>query len=56
VELLVPYSEGARLSELHGLAGDLVREDRADGVLVKARIPSALAHRFDEFSVNGARS
>jgi GTP-binding protein HflX len=54
VELLVPYAEGARLSELHGIAGDLEREDRAEGVLVKARIPAVLAHRFDEFSVNGA--
>jgi GTP-binding protein HflX len=54
VELLVPYSEGGTLSELHQLAGDLEREDRADGVLVRARIPAALAHRFTEFAVNGA--
>jgi GTP-binding protein HflX len=54
VELLVPYDQGARLSELHGIAGDLEREDRPEGVLVKARVPAALAHRFEEFSVNGA--
>jgi GTPase len=54
VELLVPYSQGDRVSELHGLAGDLEREDRAEGVLVRARIPAALAHRFTEFAVNGA--
>ncbi len=54
MELLVPYSEGARLAELHELAGDLDREERPDGVLVRARVPSALAHRFAEFSVNGA--
>src|ERR671919_156034 len=42
VELLLPYSQGDRLSELHGLAGDLEREDRAEGVLVRARIPAAL--------------
>jgi GTPase len=54
VELLLPYAQGARLSELHGIAGDLEREDRAEGVLVKARIPAALAHRYDEFAVNGA--
>jgi GTPase len=54
VELLVPYSEGGRLSEIHELAGDLEREERADGVLVKARIPAALTHRFERFSVNGA--
>jgi GTPase len=54
VELLVPYADGARLSELHGIAGDLERSDQAEGVLVKARIPAALAHRFSEFALNGA--
>ena len=53
LELLVPYSEGARLAELHDLAGDLEREERSDGVLVHARVPSVLAHRFSEFAVNG---
>jgi GTP-binding protein HflX len=54
VELLVPYSEGGRLSELYEVAGDLEREERGDGVLVRARIPAALTHRFTEFAVNGA--
>jgi GTP-binding protein HflX len=54
VELLVPYSQGARLSELHALAGDLERDDRPDGVLVRARVPAAEAHRFADFAVNGA--
>jgi GTP-binding protein HflX len=53
LELLVPYSEGARLAELHELAGDLEREERSDGVLVHARVPSVLAYRFSEFAVNG---
>jgi GTPase len=53
VELLFPYSEGGLLAELHEVAGDLEREDRAEGVLVRARIPAALAYRFTEFSVNG---
>ena len=53
VELLVPYDEGGRLAELHDVAGELERVDRADGVLVKARVPTALAHRFDAFAVNG---
>jgi GTPase len=56
VELLLPYSEGATLSELHRLAGDLERDDRAEGVLVRARVPAALIHRFAEFAVNGDRS
>ena len=54
VELLVPYSAGGRLSELHELAGDLKRKDTPEGVLVKARLPATLAHRFTEFDLNGA--
>ena len=50
VELLVPYSEGGRLSELHALAGDLEREDGPEGVLVRARVPAPLVHRFTEFA------
>jgi GTP-binding protein HflX len=53
VELLVPYEEGARLAELHDVAGDLERTERPDGVLVRARVPAALAHRFAGFAVNG---
>jgi GTP-binding protein HflX len=56
VELLVPYSEGSRLSELHQIAGDLEREERPEGVMVRARVPASLAHRFAEFDVNGAGS
>jgi GTP-binding protein HflX len=55
IELLVPFSEGARLSELYEIAGEVEREERSDGVLVHARIPIALAHRFSEFAVNGAK-
>jgi GTP-binding protein HflX len=50
VELLVPYSEGNRLHELHEVAGDLVRTERGDGVLVRARVPIAELHRFDDLS------
>jgi GTP-binding protein HflX len=51
VELLVPYSEGTRLHELHELAGDLERTDRQDGVHVRARVPVAELHRFDDLAV-----
>ncbi len=54
VELLVPFSEGGTLSELHDVAGDLERTDTPDGVLVQARLPSLVAERFDRYSVNGA--
>jgi GTP-binding protein HflX len=56
VELLLPYSEGARLAELHDLAGDqLEREDTADGVVIRARLPRTIAERYSAYSVNGAR-
>jgi GTPase len=54
VELLLPYSEGAVLAELHELAGDLEREDGPEGVVVRARIPASVAHRFADFARNGA--
>jgi GTP-binding protein HflX len=54
MELLVPYGDGGRLSELHELAGELEREDRPEGVLVRARVPAALVHRFAQFAVNGS--
>ena len=56
VELLVPYGEGGRLAELHGIAGDLVREDTAEGVRVSARLPPALADRFARFAVSNGRA
>jgi GTP-binding protein HflX len=53
VELLIPYADGARLHELHEVAGDLERDDREDGVLVQARVPIAELHRFSDLSTNG---
>jgi GTP-binding protein HflX len=51
VELLVPYSEGGRLHELHEIAGDLERTEREDGVLVRAKVPVTELHRFDDLAV-----
>ena len=51
VELLVPYSQGARLHELHEVAGQLERTDREDGVLVHAKVPVAEMHRFQDLAV-----
>jgi GTP-binding protein HflX len=53
MDLLVPYGEGGRLSELHDLAGEMEREDTAEGVRVKARVPAGVASRFERFEVNG---
>jgi GTP-binding protein HflX len=54
IELLVPYEEGGRLSELHEVAGEVEREDTPDGVRVRARVPASVAGRFERFSLNGA--
>jgi GTP-binding protein HflX len=51
VELLIPYAEGGRLHELHEIAGDLERTERPDGVLVRAKVPVAELHRFDDLAV-----
>ena len=53
MELLVPYREGGTLSELHDLAGELEREDTAEGVRIRARVPASAAPRFERFSENG---
>jgi GTPase len=54
MELLVPYAEGGRLSELHDVAGEMEREDRPEGVMVRALVPAFAAARFERFEVNGA--
>ena len=51
VELLIPYSQGGRLHELHEVAGELERTDREDGVLVLAKVPTAEMHRFSDLAV-----
>jgi GTPase len=53
VELLVPFSEGGTLSELHDFAGDLEREDTDEGVRINARLPSVVADRYDRYAVSG---
>jgi GTP-binding protein HflX len=55
MELLVPYGEGGRLSELHDLAGDMEREDTPEGVHVRARVPAGVVSRFERFEVDGKR-
>jgi GTP-binding protein HflX len=53
MELLVPYHEGGRLSELHDVAGEMEREDTAEGVRVRARVPASAASRFERFEHDG---
>ncbi len=51
LDLLVPYSSGASLAELHEVAGELARDDTAEGVRVHALVPARLAARFARFVV-----
>jgi GTP-binding protein HflX len=53
VELLVPFSEGGTLSELHDYAGDLEREDTEEGVRISVRLPSVVAERYDRYAAGG---
>jgi GTP-binding protein HflX len=51
MELLVPYTQGGSLAELHDIAGDLRRQDTPEGVRVRALVPARLAERFARFAV-----
>jgi GTP-binding protein HflX len=53
VELLVPFSEGGLLSELHDVAGEMEREDTPHGVRLSARLPTVVAERYSRYAVNG---
>jgi GTPase len=56
VELLVPYAEGGKLAELYALGPPIEhREDRPDGVLIRARLPERDLRRFAAFLVAEAR-
>ncbi len=52
VRLLLPYADGASLSELYALGAPIEeREDTADGVLVVARLPRRDLRRYARFLV-----
>jgi GTP-binding protein HflX len=52
VQLLVPYGEGGRLSELYALGAPIDgREDTPEGVLVHARLPRREIARFAAFLI-----
>jgi GTPase len=54
LDLLVPYADGGSLAELHELAGEVSREDTAEGVRVRALVPARLAERFARFALEGS--
>src|ERR1700685_4530750 len=51
LDRLVPYADGGSLAELHELAGEVSREDTAEGVRVRALVPARLPERFARFAV-----
>jgi GTP-binding protein HflX len=52
VELLVPYEQGSALSELYALGPPIeLREDRSDGVRIRARLPARDVRRFAPYLV-----
>ena len=57
VRLLLPYEEGGKLAELYALGAPIdEREDHADGVLVRARLPRRELRRFAEYVVAEAEA
>ncbi|HEU5280124.1 MAG TPA: GTPase HflX [Gaiellaceae bacterium] len=57
VHLFLPYDEGGKLAELYALGAPVdEREDQADGVYVRARLPRRELRRFAGYLVAEARS
>ena len=50
IELLIPYSEGAKLAELHEMTHEIEREETPEGVRVRLQLPHTIAARYDRFS------
>jgi GTP-binding protein HflX len=57
VHLFLPYDEGGKLAELYALGAPIAeREDGADGVSVRARLPRREIRRFARYLVAEAHS
>ena len=57
VHLFLPYEEGGKLAELYALGTPVdEREDQADGVYIRARLPRRELRRFAGYLVAEARS
>ena len=52
ISMLIPYSAGDRLADAYRLAGDLEREDLAEGSFVRARMHLDDAERFSDLRVS----
>ncbi|HVD25188.1 MAG TPA: GTPase HflX [Gaiellaceae bacterium] len=57
VRLLVPYEEGAKLAELYGLGTPIdEREDTAEGVFIRAKLPRRELPRFAPYLIADSES
>jgi GTP-binding protein HflX len=57
VRLFLPYEEGGKLAELYALGAPIEeRDDRPDGVFVRARLPRRELRRFARYLVAEART
>jgi GTPase len=57
VHLFLPYEEGGKLAELYALGAPIEeRDDRPEGVLVRARLPRRELRRFARYLVAEART
>jgi GTP-binding protein HflX len=57
VHLFLPYEEGGKLAELYALGAPIEeREDQAEGVFVRARLPRRELRRFAPYLVAEART
>jgi GTPase len=57
VHLFLPYEEGGKLAELYALGAPVdEREDQADGVYVRARLPRRELRRFAGYLIAEART
>ncbi len=56
VRLLLPYEEGGKLAELYALGAPIdEREDREEGVLIRARLPQREVRRYARYLVAEAQ-
>src|SRR5256885_15851386 len=56
VHLFLPYEDGGKLAELYELGAPIEeREDQADGVFVRARLPRRELRRFARYLVAGTQ-
>ena len=53
VELLVPFSEGGLLSELHDVAGEMEREDTPEACACTLGSPPSSPTAYSRYAVNG---